>query len=936
MVGVVIVLIVMGGVVATLRSGIDLFLDAEANGKVTNGVRFTVASFKKDILPLVNKAATVEILKNMDNAPSKVNISSDYYIYISTDNTVRCRCKSGDASLNGSEYISGLSFSVPISSADKAANFLVNMRVEGQDPKHLSARTSADVDLALFNKPYKSSRSNKSTSSKNYDGEVLHFSAFAFDALQVCDASKDNKVLENNAVVAKNDALLLRYKIVLPEATQDNTRMLWYVCESNKSSMARSTGYYENASYSAPDYDKDKGNRYWPLLIKSGDHYYLAGDTYKKNDVIPSSSNLEIPTETPFFYVYKGNALPGSSKPDFDADGMLTDNSKEEPFAQYCYLRAWVVPGFKNSDGIVTYPAGYAQWSNIIRIQVTDAAGENFFNEWVQDLLDRGANSETDTEKVEHWQKGKAQSVGHIDGLTGEYSADISTNNGSNAIKLSKVLRPDQFADARHYDQVVDGNKRSYTSMTNYSIIIDAEAAQTTAGISLLLNGYRNGDNLCGYAFYYDPGANGYPIRLLDASNNVGKYDARGVYEIESPMQADIIKDDNIGLRASHITDGSEQHKHNFYNNYYNPQYMPAALQNDRFNNWQETASGSFANKGDFTNECTQMQARRRYKVTILEYYTKQGSNKTGNEYPRLIVRMQLLKNLAEVVTPTLTEKQLRKEDPFLDGPEFYDSEPAWYGLFVGQTPKNSGNTWTFRAKGYRNTGDNDADVVRTVFDKDDSAQYYKEQPVYYAVQTPSSTLRYKKGYSVKGCVSSDLASVEKSFNGGVYCGKDLCVRDNLSNLGTLTPDRERWVGIGLWKGSLTIKGDSRVTLYGMTIAPGFDESELRSIMPANAKVFGMDETNGAFDASAAYYSETDDTGAVWNKNLFGSSGCSDGKGNEYTTGINIYKQRFKNAIGNAEACVMSLFHSGSEDKNAPCPICRRYKEYQKNPIVIW
>ena len=216
LIGMIIILLVMGGVVAMLRSGIDLYIKAEANGKVTNGVRFTVASFKGDMLPMVNKSSSIEILKNMDNVPSKVTTSADCYIYLSTDSRVTCRSAAGDVALNGSEYISSIDFTVPVSSADKVDNYLLRMHIEGQDPNHVVAYTSVDVDMALFNRPDKSNTSNKDATGKNYTGHVLHFAAFEFKDLQVRDASADYKVLTNNESVAKDDVLQLYYKISVP------------------------------------------------------------------------------------------------------------------------------------------------------------------------------------------------------------------------------------------------------------------------------------------------------------------------------------------------------------------------------------------------------------------------------------------------------------------------------------------------------------------------------------------------------------------------------------------------------------------------------------------------------------------------------------------------------------------------------------------------
>lgn len=948
LVGMVMMMIVIAGITMCVNLGLDLFTKSEANARVTNGVRFTIASFKSDIWPMVSRAGTVEILKAM---PTNVEDSTSQDCYVYYDSAARCvkyRIANDVETLHGSEYISSLDFSMTATSNDSVDDLSINMHIEGQAEDHPAAYVSVDVFSAMLNRPEKSGNNKKGN---YYTGPVLHFAAYDFRDLQVRDYSVNNKVLGNNEAVAKGDVLQLYYRVSVPAGKTDKTKLMWYAFRENTSNVVKSTGYYENSSYPTRDFTTTSGDCYWPLLIKKSDNeFYLASELYKSMDVNTDSSYLEIPTSNDSFYVYTGSKLPGvSGNGDFDENGKLVTNvnTNAKPLAKYCFLRCWVVPAYKDITGKVKYPRGTAQWSHVVRMQETGAAGQTFFNEWVQDLIDReSATGETDAQKAEHWQKGlnatKAQ--GYLNSVTGEYYAKVNTSDGSNAIQLTKVLRPDQLADARSYDKAVNDGK-SYTCITNYSVIIDAEAGQTTAGIALLLNGYKNGNDVRGFALYYDPGANGYPIRLLDTGGHKDGYDAKGVWEIESPQQADtLVAGADERLMASSITAGNNNQKgRRFYNNYYNPQYVPAALRNNVFADWNESESSTLQNNiGDKTPECSAMQKRRRYKITLLEYYTEGKKNK-----PCLIVRMQLLKNLSEVLAYDngttdvngKNEKQLRLEDPFLDGPEFYYSEPAWYGLFVGQTPKaeDDNTKYTFKAMG---TGNINADVIRTIVGSDDAVQkkYYVSTPSYYAVQSPSSTSdirRYGSGYSVTGSVSGDV--VTKTFNGGVYAGKKLCVTDSFadSKLGTVDPSRYHVMGIGLWKGKLPVN-TSTILIYGMTLAPGFDESELRSIMPSKASMFGMDDTNSTFNVSEAQYSSAEDTNIVWNETLFGSSKASNGTGNNSNGKTsNIYQERFKNASDVLQTCIMSLYHTG-DSATCECPICRAYRAYQKNMIVGW
>lgn len=108
------------------------------------------------------------------------------------------------------------------------------------------------------------------------------------------------------------------------------------------------------------------------------------------------------------------------------------------------------------------------------------------------------------------------------------------------------------------------------------------------------------------------------------------------------------------------------------------------------------------------------------------------------------------------------SERELRAEDPFLCGPKFYYSEPAWYGNFVGQKPKYSGNdsskTFVFKVK---RLGADEISFERTITNHTDENNgndinrnykdsYYEETPSYYAVQTPNvngDKSRYRDGF---------------------------------------------------------------------------------------------------------------------------------------------------------------------------------------------
>lgn len=913
-IGMVMMVIVMGGIITGLSMGLRLYGRAEANGKVTNGARFTAASFKHKIWPMMSRASIVEILPNLPD--TVVSDSEDCYVYLDeSEQCVKYRIGDRDEPLAGSEFITSLDFSVPTASKDLAENFILKMRVEAQAPKVKSAHVTLDIDSALINRPAKRGSATKAAA---YGGPVLHFNIFDFRELQLRNLSDDNKILQNEETVEKDSVIQLRYDIIVPSGNRDATKTLYYISSENKASLKKSAGYWEDYNYDDkhPDYSNEntRGNYCWPLLIKSGDVYYLAGDQYKKASG-KEDEFLKIPTSGTF-YVYTGNNLYGNYS-DFDGEGKLKKEkiTSAKKFGSFGYLRAWVVPAYSDADGSgFVRPKGYEQWSVRVRILQSNPDGQPWFRRFTQHQVDRVPNNIFLDSNDSNFA-----AVGYINPETGEYRVKMEYHSGNNHIQIGGALLPEDIGDARRYEKKIFNE--SYTNITNYSIIVDAEAGTTTAGLALLLNGYRNNDATSGYCLYYDPGANGYPIRLQNTTDNVNEYQRYGVQEIDSPIESVI--NDTTDIRSISGESG-EKNKSKFYTNYYNPQYVNTALQNDIFKTMESSERTLQGTKGDFTNECKAMQPRRRYMVTILEYHTGDREN------PRLLVRMRLLKNLSEAMKEyNMTEKELRAEDPFLCGPRFYYSEPAWYGSFVGQKPKvediikdkkTTDYKYTFKAKRY---GADGADIERTVNNSENGYGYYNSNNNFYALQTPDinkANSRYKKGFSRGG----------KTFNGGVYKAQRLAPREELgsygnedSNLGNLKPDRYRWIGLAIWGGQLGNR--SSVEIYDMTIAPGFDAGELRSITENGAQVFGMDETNGRFPTLLAEYSADRDTSVKWNHELFGIS--SDGNGNQ--SHGNAYAGRFKNAQNETQPCVMSLQHVSSGYSAAcGCPMCEAYRKY--------
>jgi hypothetical protein len=669
-----------------------------------------------------------------------------------------------------------------------------------------------------------------------------------------------------------------------------------------------------------PNYSSNKLNYDWPLLIKTSDNRYrLANEKYVSDD----KTSLHSIDTSGDFYVYTGGS--GSFSTDFDDDGYLKDTTKMQVWGQYGYLRAWIEPHYCDENGSnEVHPkkngSYYDQWSDQIVILV-ERGGLSFWSDWTSAIT-------SGTNDSEHWLSNASGMSANatVDPTKGNYIALLKQSGGSNNATLAKVINPKYLRDARSYDKTIYGGK-SYTSITNYSIVIDAQAGTSTAGIGVSLNGYNNtsgNKGIAGYQFYYDPGANGFPIRLLTRNGIIGSYNANGVAELQSPIRNDMTVTNGAGCDHT-----ANQHDI-FYNNYYNAQYNIASIQNSVLNDVPETAADNFVGtRGDFTQECKYMENRHRFIITILEYYDSDEENN------RIIVRARLLKTLKQVLEEkeaagkSTNETELRKTDPFLVGPDFYLSEPMWYGPFVGQKPVVSKNNKTYTFKTMR-IGNTNAIVEREQAKDTNNKNIYDSSASYYVLQTDVSNgviRRYSKDYDTRYSENGNSGKYKYiKLEGGIYKCLAMNPRQDLNRdnqLGELGAGRLRWIGLALWGGA--ISGKSQADIYEMEILPGFNGDELKAIMPSGAKMYNMSETWTSQDISKVdcKYDVNTDAPGMWNSTLF-SSGYSDGAGNN-----SGYSSRFQDSAGVSQICIMSLQHYGHDaESGTKCPICGSYDAY--------
>ena len=240
-------------------------------------------------------------------------------------------------------------------------------------------------------------------------------------------------------------------------------------------------------------------------------------------------------------------------------------------------------------------------------------------------------------------------------------------------------------------------------------------------------------------------------------------------------------------------------------------------------------------------DSATYWQANHRILYSVIEYYY------TDDIYrlPHYIIRVRLLKPLSDSsVRDRLSEIKLK--DPWYIGPDFYESEPMWFGEFVGSKLTNK----------------------RTV-----NVRRYA---------SPAET-------TVKS--GSDIADADKMMFYGlnyaetvkdIFKAKDLDLTKDTSlasgALGRLkTPSRDRYIGMEVF----TDGQYAYVDIYDIAIVPGFTADEIRSILPANAKLYEINETvsSNRLPADAVWYAPGSPA-RNYNTALFGASGKSDGSGN--------------------------------------------------------
>lgn len=418
---------------------------------------------------------------------------------------------------------------------------------------------------------------------------------------------------------------------------------------------------------------------------------------------------------------------------------------------------------------------------------------------------------------------------------------------------------------------------KSYTTLTNYSLIVDAELNNDGDGYALLISGTSITENQanfkdCGYMLQIDKTIDSFTMRLF-ANGEQHSDEKKKNYGMSLHYEE---AGDNLNKKISGV--GPEK------NPSYGPFYGPGHMKNSIFRYITNDNAKLRPEQEPWTKR------RRRFVVTVLEYYL----NGEGKNNPRFIIRMKLLKDFDP-----------NNNDPWqMDKDAFY-SEPIWFGGFVSSSlerkyekqtrsrtsPRLAWSPWSGWQpiqKSEYDTIPPDTDVFQTRTRQISGIYSVKNHSLYsgnYSNEIPTGL--NNNAYVAKmpwGDIDGNANSDFLVFN-----AEEMNVKSDVSNSsffakeGTVTtgiktsiinkfntPTRTRYIGIRAWghKNKTT-----EVKIYSLNFGPGFRKSELLAIMPLGARMYELNDTN-----------ETNILGSAQenlNKGLFGSiAGFSAGDGN--------------------------------------------------------
>ena len=460
-------------------------------------------------------------------------------------------------------------------------------------------------------------------------------------------------------------------------------------------------------------------------------------------------------------------------------------------------IRSRVTPVVKSSGGS-RVASGVPRWSDYVVIKAVEAPSEEF--EEILDVLDPDSQTPNGTGDVFLTDVATQHNENVFDVNSGQILMTIdSPSKPGYGASFVMQLKHDKFDNDRIYGAWVAGRESasdmpSYITVTNYSIVFDSKIKNEITGSALFLSTRSNNSNFgkvvngeldnnfrdVGYAVQYSPYR--YPYGFFVSKFRDGEEIVRNNKNDPNPLG---IYNESMNNREF---------------DFYHPRYLTNS--NFTFGQWPD---------------------RYRVMYTVIEYYDETQ----GKGYPRHILRVRFLKRTDnwDALNPGDPLSEIKKRDPWCIGPKFYASEPMWFGDFVGNpNTTRTTSTTTVKVKNYYYTTSQTATLNR---------QINIAAKIFYALKNASnSTVLRKRAMNARAS--------ELNIDGSAI--SDTGISDILGGAVLSNPERSRYVGV---KGVIENSRDPEdsIIVYGLDFAPGFSINEIRSIMPANGKLYSLEET---------------------------------------------------------------------------------------------
>jgi hypothetical protein len=781
-IGITLMLIISVPVYMTLKTGVDLYLKTEANAVVTNGVRFTMDSFSRRISPMLNETTEIEVLQDPEipeTVPKYMN-----YVYLSGDSVVY-RDSSGDHLLEGSEHITGISFTLPRSADESPDNFILRMSVTGS---YKTAKLNIDAKETLYNTPVKD---GNNIAGDNYEGNVIFFKTPGINEMSVSLDLYDNdtKIKINNSTMPKGTVILASYDLNITRddivvSYTDISSLDWYISGTNGSQRETSTTDPDNTTKNQYQYQLvDNDNN--PITAKTFDTkgYGASGD----------------------FYIRTGT----STKTKWIDGG-------------YGVIRCRLIPGAITSRGKTL--TGTPVWSGYVEIK-----NKTFWETWLD------AISGVPTEGFYNTNLGELEKFVTLEVNTEAEQLEMGV------LKANKIKAASGAFTVARLDYKYMDNDRLYSIWENRTDKTSdtIPSIMTVTNYSVLINMKMNDVVLFGVTLSDTPNTYGGVVGSGIAFNDLG-YGSILCAVDESYKALPGVTGYKQGMFV-HPHDGSSTSSYgqkNFYlkgitnvskaNSTDGDCYNPAHVQNSSFTYDSESW----------------WPGNHRILYSVIEYYYADDTYRL----PHYIIRVRYLKPLSDSsVKDRLNEIKLK--DPWYIGPEFYASEPMWFGEFVGNSTHSDKRTVDVRR--YASTAETTVTAAADITADVNSKQFY--------------------GLNYSGTVKDIFKAKD------LYLNNDATLATGASDRLKIA-DRDRYIGMQVY----TDKETAAVDIYDISIVPGFTADEIRSILPANAKLYEISETvpsNRMPTAAMAWYGPGSPA-RNYNDAVFGTAGMSDGSGN--------------------------------------------------------